>query len=84
MTSEGLRYVFVVRRSQTDVYKMLKERFARDPDVRVVWDRRVGERRNRRRPVGRDQRRAERRGPQPSTWETFGFLVVIETPEELA
>ncbi|HEV8309251.1 MAG TPA: hypothetical protein VGW35_16450 [Methylomirabilota bacterium] len=84
MTSEGLRYVFVVRRSQSDVYKMLKERFAEDPDVRVVWDRRAGDRRKARRPVGRDQRRVDRRGAQPSTWETFGFLVVIETPEEMA
>jgi hypothetical protein len=65
-TSENcrtLRYKFVVSREHQWLYGHLLERFQDDPDVDVVLDRRVAERRIER-PAGhphRERRQAERR-----------------------
>jgi hypothetical protein len=40
-----MRHVFVVSKAHPWLYRHLVERFQDDPDVRVVLDRRVGERR---------------------------------------
>src|SRR5437867_2765743 len=58
-----MRYVFVVLRGHPWLYKDLLERFENDPDVGVILDRRIGERRHEptSRDVTRDRRRDERR-----------------------
>lgn len=55
------RVVFVVSRQHRDLYAYLSERFATDPAVEVVLDRRLGERRQRIAPPVTDRRRADRR-----------------------
>jgi hypothetical protein len=68
--------LIVVRAGALDRFAALREAFSSD-GVRVVWDRRVGERR-----WGRDsapapeRRRRERRGPEPASWALLDFLVV--------
>jgi len=39
-------YIYIVARAHPWLYQHLVERFADDPDVRVILDRRMGERRN--------------------------------------
>jgi hypothetical protein len=39
------RYIFVVSRGHRDLYEHLLEQFSDDPNVRVILDRRYGERR---------------------------------------
>ena len=55
------RTVFVVARQHGDLYNYLRERFATDPAVEVILDRRVIDRRRQApRPIT-ERRRAERR-----------------------
>jgi hypothetical protein len=55
------RNVFIVSRRHRDLYTYLRERFASDPAVEVILDRRFGQRRQRQAPVEPERRRAERR-----------------------
>jgi len=55
------RTLFVVSRRNPDLYQYLRERFASDPAVEVILDRRVAQRRQRRLPVDAERRRADRR-----------------------
>ncbi|HVB37836.1 MAG TPA: hypothetical protein VND92_04830 [Vicinamibacterales bacterium] len=71
-----------VRRGCVDTYDRLREVFASEPDVQILWDRREEERRAsaRRRQADsarqeRDRRRTERRKPYPQTWLTLDFVV---------
>ena len=59
-----MRYIYVVSREHPWLYRHLLERFQDDPDVEVILDRRVAERR--RLPSEsppQDRRRKERRRP---------------------
>ena len=47
-----------------------------DLPVQVAWDRRRGERRSAAAPLDLDQRRADRRGAPPFTWDVADFVVV--------
>lgn len=57
-------HLFIVAREQLDLYRYLSREFSSEPDVHVILDRRVAERRvggeRRAMPTG-DRRRAERR-----------------------
>jgi hypothetical protein len=66
------RYTAIVRRSWTVTF----ERLTKTTD-RVMWDRRVAERRVRMEVSagGTERRRGERRRPPPGSWDTKGFLV---------
>ncbi len=44
--------------------------------VDIIWDRRVGERRQRTAPIGIERRRADRRGPPPVSWDALDFVIV--------
>ena len=55
------RNVFIVSRQHRDLYTYLRERFASDPAVEVILDRRFGQRRQRKTEVGAERRRADRR-----------------------
>ena len=59
------QHLFIVSRQQPDLYSYLAREFSEEPDVRVILDRRLGERRRQpdRRPSdGADRRHSERRG----------------------
>jgi hypothetical protein len=68
----------VVQRGRKVLYDALSKHWAYDRRVRVVWDRRVRERRARGGSVAVEQRRGDRRRPPPSDWGPQGFLVVTE------
>lgn len=73
--------LLVVQRGRTDVFRAL-DGAAAGPGLRVIWDRRRGERRTTRRPVPLERRRAERRAPLPDTWSRLGFVVAPQVPGE--
>ncbi len=68
-------HLFVVHRAHTDVFGTLQEHFAGDPDVQVIWDRRIADRRTTRQPGTAERRLGERRGPPPATWTALGVLL---------
>jgi hypothetical protein len=51
--------------------------------VKLLWDRRLGERRTSASDVGRERPRSDRRKEPPFTWRTADFIV-IESPTEQA
>src|SRR5687768_16003069 len=55
------RNVFIVSRQHRDLYAYLRERFASDPAVEVVLDRRFGQRRQRQAAVDAERRQSDRR-----------------------
>ena len=65
----------IVRRGAAERFRVLQEACAGEP-VSILWDRRVGECRQRRAPPSTDQRRRERRGPAPVTWTALDFVMV--------
>jgi hypothetical protein len=74
-----MKYLAVVRRGETAVYRLLKEYLEARGLVQVVWDRRVAERR--RAPAvsaagHRERRRGQRREPRPeASSRTLGFFL---------
>lgn len=60
-----VRYLFVVSRGDPWLYRHLVERFENDPNVDVILDRRIGERRRapKKSTDAPDRRRGERRRP---------------------
>jgi hypothetical protein len=79
------RFLAIVERGRAGVYETLKDEFEhldRQAGVRVVWDRRVQERRSRAEPVRPERRRGDRRQPPPATWTTLGVLLVAVAPTD--
>ena len=74
-TSEDL---LVVARSQQGLYEYLCEDFANDPDVKVLIDRRRGERRQRGDQWTAERRQTDRRTRPPldPKLESVGFAIV--------
>jgi hypothetical protein len=74
--------LIVVRRGETRLFDVLHERFASGPPpAQVIWDRRMRDRRVIiRDDVSTERRRSERRGLEPSTWATHGFLMTRPRP----
>jgi hypothetical protein len=56
------RYLFIVARGHPAVYADLQRQFAGNPDVEVLVDRRLAERREHQEPHEPERRRGERRG----------------------
>ena len=74
------KQVFVVRRGGAERFQSLRETFAGPPiSAAIIWDRRATDRRHRARVAASDRRRAERRGPEPSSWTALEFLVTGAT-----
>lgn len=61
LTSPPDRFLFIVSRGNTKLASYLQNHFTGDTTVRVVVDRRHGERRQRSADVAADRRRADRR-----------------------
>ncbi len=58
------QHLFIVSRQQPQLYSYLSQEFSKEPDVRVILDRRQGERRqhmDRRAAETRDRRHTDRR-----------------------
>jgi hypothetical protein len=54
-------HLFIVSRQHPDLYEYLRGRLTADGDVRVIPDRRLGERRRKAAPAAAERRRADRR-----------------------
>ncbi len=68
-------WIFIVRRECREVFETLRRHFQDNREVRVLLDRRVGERRVGPAILGYpEQRRAARRRPTP--WSSLGYAVV--------
>jgi len=66
----------IVRRGETAVFERLKAQFAGVPNVQVVWDRRVRDRRVIIQDAENERRRGERRAPADATmWTTRGYFL---------
>jgi hypothetical protein len=72
----------IVRRGHFATFELLSRTFADDASVRIIWDRRIGERR---RPVVSDataegQRRlADRRRRPPTQWAQLNYMIAGTT-----
>lgn len=77
----ALSNLVIVSTHRPDVFEILRHNF----QEHVIWDRRVGERRQAQRRTGRlarttpGRRQGERRAPPCSTWETYGFVLALST-----
>ncbi len=70
------RYLAVVRRGETEVYRLLKEYLEARGLVQVVWDRREEKRESARPVADSDRRRADRRGSTHDVaYRTLGFFL---------
>ncbi len=74
---EAGEHFIVVRRGETQLFRSLLERFSRGPyAVRVIWDRRMRDRRVIiRDDVEPNRRQTDRRTEPPHSWATHGFIV---------
>ncbi len=72
-----VQQLFIVRRGSAERFRALQVTFGASPiSATICWDRREKDRRRRRVEGSRSpQRRAERRGPAPSSWSALDFLV---------
>ncbi|HEY7601549.1 MAG TPA: hypothetical protein VIB60_03495 [Methylomirabilota bacterium] len=74
------RWLIVVRRDKPDLFRDLSTAFAEVPQMAVILDRRVRERRAERSPAAGGQRQAPRRAPLTAAelelWETIGFRLI--------
>jgi hypothetical protein len=75
--SSPTEYLFVVRRGCEDKLEFLKSTFVDRTRVRVILDRRQGERRRARMGVPVDRRKADRRGPPPPSWDLADYVLVL-------
>jgi len=73
-----MAFLVVVKRDEPDLFKYLQEHFP-EPEVRVMLDRRHGERRRNDAATGDERRRRDRRAFQPDAdplWR-YGFRVAV-------
>jgi hypothetical protein len=72
------RELFIVARHDRDLYDYLKRRFDGRPDVEVIYDRRVGERRRRTESPATERRGSDRRSRTTldEDLERLGFAVL--------
>jgi hypothetical protein len=61
------RYLFIVTRGYPEVYADLQRQFLGNPEVEVLVDRRMSERRERPDPHNPERRRSERRGQRENS-----------------
>ena len=69
----------IVRRGQFATYELLHRTFAGDPRVQIIWDRRVGERRQSAESPGNgERRRSDRRRVPPSQWRQLNYMIASD------
>jgi hypothetical protein len=76
-TQSEIKGKLVLRRGLSEIYYFFLEIFAKQNDVDLIIDRRIGERRHMPREVPKDQRRSDRRkGPAMTPVAREDFIVV--------
>lgn len=66
----------IVRRGHFATFELLTRTFGDDPSVQIIWDRRMGERRQSQRGVDDgERRRSDRRREAPTQWGQLNYLV---------
>ena len=72
------RRIVIVRRGDEELFERLRERYARDPDTVVRYDRRAGSRRSAGPSRASERRRGERRLPHEAdiVLATRGYYVI--------
>ena len=70
----------VVRRGHFATFELLTRTFAGDPDVQIIWDRRMGERRKSADGPGQPDRRGgkDRRRVPPTQWSQLNYMFAQE------
>jgi hypothetical protein len=69
----------IVRRGHFATFELLTRTFADDPSVQIIWDRRIGERRQAVGGLGvSDRRRSDRRRMPPSQWGQLNYMIAGE------
>ncbi len=74
------RELFIVARGEDELYEYLKRHFAGEPDMEVILDRRVDERRQRAEPAARERRHQHERRRNTRADEdlrSLGFAVIV-------
>src|SRR6266852_974548 len=81
-----IQQVVIIRRNQFATFARLAQAFADEPDVRLVWDRRIRERRKASTTPNGDKRRSGNRRRDPSlAWGTNDYLLLtLPEPASLA
>ena len=76
----GDQRLVIVRRGHFATFELLTRTFAGDPSVRIIWDRRMGERRRSAEGRGDSERRttADRRRIPPLQWGQINYMVAEE------
>jgi len=65
----------IVRRGHFATFELLMRAFTDDPTVKIMWDRRMGERRQgARSPGDGERRRIDRRRLPPSQWGQLHYI----------
>ncbi len=66
----------IVRRGHFATFELLTRTFSDDPSVQIIWDRRIGERRQSLRSAADgERRRSDRRRQPPLQWGQLNYLV---------
>jgi len=69
----------IVRRGHFATFELLTRTFADDPSVQIIWDRRIGERRQSAADAAsRNRRRSDRRRMPPSQWGQMNYMIATE------
>jgi hypothetical protein len=69
----------IVRRGHFATFELLTRSFADDPSVQIIWDRRMGERRQSTAGPGNGERRGnDRRRTPPPQWGQLNYMVAPE------
>jgi hypothetical protein len=76
----GATRLVVVRRGHFATFELLTRTFSDDPGVRIIWDRRMGERRQSAGGRGDAERRrgSDRRRVPPSQWGQLNYMFAPE------
>jgi hypothetical protein len=70
-----LRFI-IVRRGHFATYELLTRTFAGHPNVQIIWDRRMGERRQSTRMPAEGERRSQDRRRTPTHWGHLNYTIV--------
>jgi|SRR5438105_3009422 len=81
----AMQRLVIVRRNEFATFARLAQTFANEPNVRLVWDRRICDRRQTSAPPGGERRRRDRRSNPTTSWGPDDYLLLtIAQPESPA